>query len=52
MDAVSGKTQVGTTGLEDQRRVLDFWTNDFPKAWKLRESGTYLESLNSYRPLD
>ena len=52
LDAINGKTPVGASGIEEQKQVLDFWTNDFPKAWKLRESGTYLESLNNYRPLD
>jgi len=52
MDAISGKTNVGAAGVEDQRQVLDFWTKDFPRAWKLTETGIYLESLNSYRRLD
>ena len=42
LDAINGKTPVGASGIEEQKQVFDFWTNDLPKAWKLRESGTYL----------
>jgi len=52
VDQISGKIQVSAAGIEEQKQVLEFWTNDFLKAWKLSDSGVYLESLNSYRSLD
>ena len=52
VDEISGKIQVSAAGIEEQKQVLEFWTNDFLKAWKLPDSGVYLESLDSYRSLD
>ena len=51
-DAISGRSSVGAAGIEEQKQVLDFWENEFSKAWKLRESGIWLASLNKYRSLD